>query len=90
MNPQTKTFDIRTKAGTRQPHPFEEEFFLFGEWWVVHRRLYGIGYALSHKATGFRVPDSERGRAVESKYRGSLWLTEHEAQLPALLVKASR
>lgn len=85
-----KTFQIRTgpKPSDRREHPFEESFEMFGQVWVVHRRLWGIGYALSHQETGRRVPNSERGRAVESRYHGTQFLVENQTKIEAILEKA--
>jgi hypothetical protein len=84
------TFMIRTgpqKSDVRE-HPYELEFELLGEVWVVHRRLHGIGYCLSHKATGFRVPGIDRERAVEVKFHGSEYLNTHREKIAAVIAKA--
>lgn len=84
-----QTFQIRTgpKPTDRRDYPFEESFEMFGHEWVTHRRLWGIGYCLSHRATGMKVPNSERERAVESKYHGVQFLTENQTKIEAVLAK---
>ena len=85
-----KTFMIRvgSKKSDVKEHQFEEEFTMFGESWVTHRRLYGIGFAVSHKETGFKVPGIDRERGVESKHFAIKFLTARQDQIPGLIAKA--
>ena len=85
------TFMIRTgpQKSDVKPFAYEEEFTLFDHVWVVHRRFLGIGFTVSHKETGFRLPGIDRGRAVEAKHHAVQFLTEKQAQIPGLIAKAN-
>lgn len=78
-----QTFKIRTgpqKTDVRD-FPFEEPFSFAGEEWVVHRRFQGIGFTVSHRETGIRLPGIDRERAVEAKHLATLLLTEKQDQI---------
>lgn len=84
------TFKIRTgpaKTDVRD-FPFEEEFDLFGETWVIHRRFHGPGYTCSHKETGFKLKGIDRERAVEAKHHAVVLLTENQDKIPAWVARA--
>ena len=84
------TFKIRTgptKAAVRDL-PFEESFTLFDHEWVVHRRFQGIGYTVSHRETGFRLPGIDRERAVEAKHHAVVLLTEKQDKIPEWVARA--
>lgn len=84
------TFNIRTgpQKSDVKPFAFEEEFTLFGETWCVHRRLYGIGYTVSHKETGIRLSGIDRERAVEARHFATELLTKNQAKILAWVAKA--
>jgi len=69
----------------RKEHPFEESFEAFGHQWVTHRRLYGKGYAMSHRETGYKVPGTDRERAIESKVKGLELLEKKKDQIDAII-----
>lgn len=84
------TFKIRTgpwKTDLREV-PYEEEFELFGEVWVIHRRFQGPGYTCSHKETGIRLKGIDRARAVEAKHHAVVLLTEKQASIPGWVARA--
>ncbi len=84
------TFKIRTgptKTDVRD-FPFEESFALFDHEWVVHRRFQGIGYTVSHRETGFRLPGIARERAIEAKHFATVLLTEKQAAIPGWVARA--
>ncbi len=82
-----KTFMIATTLDgqAKRPHPFEEEFQAHGEWWVTHRRLYGIGFCMSHRDTGYKVHGTDRERAIESKVKGLELLEKKKDQIDAII-----
>lgn len=87
MSDETKTFMIATTLDgqNRREHPFEESFEAYGHEWVTHRRLFGIGFAMSHRATGYKVPGTDRERAVESKVKGLELLEAKHDQIEAII-----
>jgi len=85
-----QTFKIRTgpqKTDVRD-FPFEESFELFGHQWVVHRRFQGIGFTVSHRETGIRLPGIDRERAIEARHFAVTLLTEKQAQIPNWVERA--
>lgn len=87
MNDEKKTFMIATTLDgqVRRPPPFEESFEAFGHTWVTHRRIFGIGYAMSHRDTGYKIPGTDRERAIESKVIGLGILEKKQDQIDAIL-----
>jgi hypothetical protein len=76
------TFTVQAKWGLEEV-PYEKEFVLWGEVFVVHRMIGGPGtirtdaYKASHKETGFGIPNvdqrtvaaaEDQARAVLQKY----------------------
>lgn len=75
-------FTVRARWGDEEV-PYEKEFTLWGEAFVIHRIITGEGtldrlhYRASHKETGFGIPDvyqrtiaaaEDQARAVMEKY----------------------
>lgn len=75
-------FTVRARWGDEEV-PYEKEFVLWGETFVIHRMITGEGtldrlyYKASHKETGFGLPDvhqrtiaaaEDQARAVMEKY----------------------
>ena len=89
MSDETKTFMMATTLDGqgRKEHPFEECFEAFGHEWVTHRRLYGIGFAMSHRASGWKVPGTDRERAIESKVKGLEILEAKKDQIAGIIAR---
>jgi hypothetical protein len=71
MSVTTKTFMIATTLDGqwKREHPYVDEFESSGHQWVVHPRLGGIGYTVSHKASGYALPKCESVRRQEAKMK---------------------
>lgn len=87
-----QTFKVRTgpRPADVKDHPYEKSIELFGHVWVIHRRLHDTGYAMSHRDTGYRVPQSSKDRAVEAEFHGTKYLTENKDQIDAVVAKVSQ
>jgi hypothetical protein len=92
MSDEQKTFLIATTQDGQvlRPHEFVEEFEAFGEWWVTHRRLLGIGFAMSHRDSGYKVPGTDRERAIESKVKGLEYLESKKDQIAEIIAKVTK
>jgi len=82
-----QTFMIARTGHPKREQAFEEEFQLFGHAWVTHERIDGMGFAVSHKATGRRVPKSESVRAIEAKVKATTYLTANQDRIEAVIKK---
>jgi hypothetical protein len=92
MSDAPKIFLIATTLDgqVKRPHPFEEEFQVHGEWWVTHRRLYGIGFCMSHRDSGYKVPGTDRERAIEAKVKGLEILEAKKDQIAAMIAMVTK
>jgi hypothetical protein len=92
MSAPQNTFMIATTLDgqAKRPHPFEESFLAHGHEWVTHRRLYGIGFAMSHRASGWKVPGTDRERAVESKVKGLEYLESKKDQIDRIIERVMK
>lgn len=86
------TFQIATSEDgkSRRDHPYVDSFEAHGHVWVIHRKLYRIGYGASHKASGFGVPGVESVTPEEAKLKAMGYLDAKAAQIPKVVAEVMR
>jgi hypothetical protein len=86
------TFQIATTLDgkTRRDHPYIDSFEAHGFDWVVHQRLYGIGYTVSHKASGWAIPHVESVRPEEAKVKAMAYLDSKATQITKVIASVMK
>lgn len=72
---------------TRRDHPYVDSFDAHGETWVTHRRLGGVSFGVSHKASGYAVPGVEGVDPQDAQTKALAVLDAKAAQIPGVIAK---
>ena len=86
------TFQIATSEDgkSRKDHPYVDSFEAHGEVWVIHRRLYRIGFTVSHKASGCALPGIETVRPEEAKVKAMAFLDAKAGQISKAIAEVMK
>lgn len=86
------TFQIATTLDgkTRRDHPYIDAFEAHGFEWVIHRRLFRIGYGVSHKASGWALPKIEAVRPEEAKVKAMALLDANGAKISKAIAEVMK
>lgn len=86
------TFQIATSEDgkSRKDHPYVDSFEAHGHAWVIHRKLYGLGFRVSHMVSGFAVPQSDANDQETAKTQAMAFLDAKAAQIPRVVAEVMR
>lgn len=86
------TFQIATTLDgkTRRDHEYVDSFESHGELWVIHRRLFRMGYGCSHKASGYALPKVEAVRPEEAKVRAMALLDVNGSKIAKVIAEVMK
>jgi len=86
------TFQIATTfdGKSRRDHPYVDSFEAHGELWVIHRRLFKIGFGVSHKASGYALPKVETVRPEEAKVKAMTYLDSKADQISRVIASVMK
>ena len=74
----------------RRPHPYVDSFEAHGHVWVVHRKIYGIGFKVSHRGSGYAVPSPEGVDPESAKAKAMAFLDANALSIPKAIDEVTR
>lgn len=87
----TGTFSIDTTNAGKRDCPFVDSFEVDGETFVVHRSLLDDKlFRVSHKGTGWGIPQTTHADQSQSKALGMAMVERNRDKMKALIAEASR
>jgi len=86
------TFQIATTLDgkVKREYAYVDSFEAHGHTWVVHRKIYGVCFGVSHGASGYALPKIDAVSAEEAKAQGIAYLDANALQIPKVIAEVMK